>query len=523
MNRMEKHNLYNIKHTFAQKTGVRFPAMSVPTARPRVLRPAVLAALILVLCLLSVAFTYPLFSPLDGDALTLNAAYEGDGIVSIQVENRSHKRLEFQPQTKLVKWITGEEVTPLADSISFSNLKISPRSTETITLDLSGAYDIATLEQSKFTEWYYLVLTNGDYRDGQEWKCSVFFGEAAVTQTSDSGEPLYSIDSAIVDRIEEELRFYFEDDYYGIFAGNPLHYEYMQKAQELLLRSGKTIVSPADVAMIVEPVKNGIILDENYPAEKQYNLDGQYPTVRDEFGKLVGFQADHHVEKLCVHTDDGWQLPILYFVSFDRNAVDSGDCYTFLYGQLVSLEQLEEHRIYEDTMFYSYDVTHLFYTDLRSYFDEVVATDPGYYENAEYYWPRIQNVYNYYKENMKLIPFDQWQNVAPHAHIENHTERELLVTQGLQGTLTANYDIEKILIEITKGDEQGEVYYAYTAIPRDPRFYDLADAREASDALKTLPDGKYTMRVTVWLEGTEYMNCQSLWSCVINVGSSAEE
>ena len=523
MNRMRKSNLHNIKRSFERITGTRLFTSSVSPAHPRKMHPAFLAALILVLCLLSVAFTYPLFSPLDGDALTLSAAYEGDGIVTIQVENRSHKRLEFQPQTKLVKWITGEEVQPLTSEVTFSDLKIKPRSTETITLDLSKAYDMATLERSKFTEWYYLVLTNGDFHDGQEWKCSVFFGEEMVEEAPPTDGPRFSIDPVIITRIEEELRFYFEDDYYGIFAGNPLHYEYMQKTQELLLRSGKTIIAPADVAMIVEPVKNGIILDENYPAEKQYRLDGQYPTIRDEFGKLVGFQEDYHVEKLCVNTEDGWQLPILYFVSFDRAAVDRGDCYTFLYGQLVSFEQLEEHLIYEDSMFYSYEVTHLFYTDLRSYFEEVVATDPGYYENAEYYWPRIQNVYNYYKENLKLIPFDQWGAVAPHAHIEDYTDREQLATQGLQGILTANYDMEKIVIEITKGDELGELYYTYTAIPEDPRYYDLAEAHEISDTLKNLPDGKYTMRVTVWLEGTEYMNCLSPFGCVVEVGSSTKE
>ena len=51
----------------------------------------VMVTAVLALLLLTTAFTYPLFSPLDGDALTLSAVYEGSGIVSIQVENRSHK------------------------------------------------------------------------------------------------------------------------------------------------------------------------------------------------------------------------------------------------------------------------------------------------------------------------------------------------------------------------------------------------------------------------------------------------
>ena len=165
MNHMQKHNLYNIKRNFEKKTGTRLiPRYTASERQPapqrKVFRPAVLVAILSVLCLTLVAFTWPLFSPLDGDALTLSATYEGNGIVKIQVENRSHKELEFQPQTKLVKWITGEEVSQLTSDITFDDLSIKPYSTETITLNLSKAYDMELLEQSLVTEWYYLVLSD---------------------------------------------------------------------------------------------------------------------------------------------------------------------------------------------------------------------------------------------------------------------------------------------------------------------------------------------------------------------------
>lgn len=521
MNRIQKHNLYHIKRNFEKKTGTLLTARIAPdghqpVTRHRSLRPAVLVTIISALCLLLTAFTWPLFSPLDGDALTLSANYEGNGIVSIQVENRSHKKLEFQPQTKLVKWITNEEVPQLTNDITFDDLTITPHSTETITLDLSRAYDMSLLEQSRVTEWYYLVLTNYNFVFGQEWKCSIYFG----TQRPDDqpvDDVLYEIDPEILSQIEEELRFYFEDDYNDIFAGNPLHYAYLQKAQELLLRSGKTIAGMAVPQLFIEPIQDGVMIDETYPSEKQYQLQSLHATVRDVFGKLVGFREDQHVMRLGVYTEDGWELPIMYFASFEKASV-STDGYTFIYGQIVSFAELAEHLVYEDETYCCYDVTHLFYTDLRGYFDEVVASDPEYYENAEKYWQRIQNVYSYYKENLRILSFEEWQDVRPWVKIENDPFYKNLTAEGLCGTVTSNYDMEKIVLDISAQDSK-EVY-SYTIIPEDPRYYDLSNVPEVSDVLKSLPAGEYHLAVTVWLSGTDIMRCQTVLECILTAGDA---
>ena len=205
MDKPKEQNLRNIQEIFEAKTGVELRKKR-HFCRP--VRKAALLAAVLALLMLTAAFTYPLFSPLDGDALTLSAVYEGNGIVAIQVENRSYKKLEFQPQTKLFKWITGEEVEPLSGGVVFGDLVIAPHSVETIRLDLSKAYDMALLEQSLFTEYYYLVLTNYNFVFGQEWKCSVYFGSQQVEQPP-SDEPLFSVDPAIIAQVEEELRYYF--------------------------------------------------------------------------------------------------------------------------------------------------------------------------------------------------------------------------------------------------------------------------------------------------------------------------
>ena len=83
--------------------------------------------------------------------------------------------------------------------------------------------------------------------------------------------------------------------------------------------------------------------------------------------------------------------------------MEGGQCNAFVYGQIVSFEELKEHLVYEDDMFFCYDVTHLFYTDLRSYVEAVVASDPEYYYFDEQSWKRIENLYNYYQENLHIM------------------------------------------------------------------------------------------------------------------------
>ena len=69
MNRMQKHNLYNIKRNFEKKTGTRLiPRYTASERQPapqrKAFRPAALVAILSALCLMLVAFTWPLFSVL---------------------------------------------------------------------------------------------------------------------------------------------------------------------------------------------------------------------------------------------------------------------------------------------------------------------------------------------------------------------------------------------------------------------------------------------------------------------------
>ena len=85
MAKLTKQNLDHIKDIFERETGVELE--DDKKGQP-VGKLALICAIVLV-GMVFAAFTVPLFSPLDGDELTLYGTYLGDGIVSVWVENRS--------------------------------------------------------------------------------------------------------------------------------------------------------------------------------------------------------------------------------------------------------------------------------------------------------------------------------------------------------------------------------------------------------------------------------------------------
>ena len=143
MDSFKRTNLQNIKDIFEKRTGVDLD-------RGKSFQPfkmAVIAAAVILCCLSATAFTFSLFSSLSGDDLGISAVYEGNGVVSVWVENRSDKDLHFQSALKLMQWSTSEEIAPIAEkNVSFSGTHIPAHSSGTMTIDLSEAYDIAMLE-----------------------------------------------------------------------------------------------------------------------------------------------------------------------------------------------------------------------------------------------------------------------------------------------------------------------------------------------------------------------------------------
>jgi len=404
MGRMTKHNLHNIQCIFEEKTKVDLnPAHRYhPVSRKRVL----LVVAILVTCLLMAACSIALFTPLDGDELTLTGTYKGNGIVSITVENHSHKTLRFQEKLKLCSWTTKQEVPALEESVHFENTEIGPKSTGTVTIDLSDAYNIAELETTipgrPREVYYYLVLTNRDFLFGHDWICSFSFGETdSKPEAADAGR------SQTIDAVEKDLRFYFERGYWDeIPAFTDAHFAYQQKVQELIMRTEGTLVRPVDPMLVVDQTAPEVVFDETHPLELQYQLVGQNYHALDGYNRIVGTEfsgvtSDYalvlgtFVPQNLKWSDGSVGIPLIYLFTYETAAVRAEDAYAFIYGRIIPFSQLEAYKVYEDAQYTVYNATDLFYTDLEAYLAYFRTTRDDIYWD-EQLARRVRNIYDYH-------------------------------------------------------------------------------------------------------------------------------
>lgn len=174
MSAMTNENFRSICRMVEKKAGVTLGPDRTPERKRGMKLIPVLAALVL-LALTMTASAFKLFTPLNGDALALGGIYEGDGIVTVWVENGSDKYLRFQEQLKLMDWEKSQELPRLGGRVIFRNTVFPPHSSGAMTLDLSGAYDMELLEREIARVNLYLVLTNFDFQFGHDWICFVRF------------------------------------------------------------------------------------------------------------------------------------------------------------------------------------------------------------------------------------------------------------------------------------------------------------------------------------------------------------
>ena len=420
MRRMTKQNLRNIRCRFEEQTGVdlnpRHRQLRVSGRKLWILAAAVVA------CLAFAGFTVPLFSSLNGDELALTGSYEGSGIVSVRVENRSDKKLNFQKQTKLMRWATAEEMPRLGNAV-FTHTEFAPHSEGTMTIDLSEAYDIAALEESR-GEWFYLVLTNNNFLFGQDWMCSVNFGAPEPAPEPEKQTiPSVAAEEAVLEQIEEELRFYFQESYTGeLMAFNGPNFQYQQKVEELLARFDGTVVpSLSPVAMVggpsvfldPEPVMGkppeDVIFDESVPREQQYLLTLSHWTYTDALGRMVA-TADEKAWAQTVsipqtpgEVDGGAGLPLIFLFVYDADMA-TPENHAFIYGQLHSFEELEPCQVIRDEHYAIYDATGLIYTDVDAWLDDFLTAHPELFCDHQIR-RRVHAVYDFYqnKENIQRM------------------------------------------------------------------------------------------------------------------------
>ena len=416
-----KKNLRHIKNIFEEKTGADLnPAHRTRQRQPG--RTALILAASLAVCLVLVGFAQPVFSPLNGDELSLGGTYLGDGIVSVHVENRSDKELKFQEQVKLMNWGTAQEVESTGGRVTMENTVFPAHSEGTMTIDLSEAYDVEALETIQPGEagtiYYYLLLTNQNFLFGQDWMCSFSFRdsseEPAEEPESTEAEtlPPEPVEAVIAEDIEEELRFYFEEAYNLPMAFNEQNFVYQQKVQEVLRRFDGTVVAPVEPMLIVGRTPEDVVFDPEVPMEQQYLLVGENYHIIDGYGRIVaGFNSptgwEHALTLKALlpsyrgETDGGVYMPLIYLFTYEVSAIREDNTYAFIYGQLLSFAEMEQYKFYEDDQYAVYEVTDLFYTDLDAYIDYFLTTRDDIYFD-EQVRQRIYNIYDYFKDKENL-------------------------------------------------------------------------------------------------------------------------
>ncbi len=411
MNSFGKKNLQNIKNIFAEKTGI------IPDTRPcrHPGRLAAAAAALLVCCLGMPTLAYSMFSSLSGDDLAISAVYEGDGVISVRVENRSDKELNFESRLKLMRWSDNVEIQPLSGSVDFTGTKFQAHTDGIMTLDLSEAYDMDALEQPLVDDHYFLVLTNNNFIFGQDWMCTVEFAESPVQTVQADPDPIApaEADPALTEKIMEELKPYFADYISDPGERNRLALEYQSLCQQLLGQIEGTVVAPVSpMELTMQDSEEAVLFDSTVPSDMQLQLTGLHRRTFDGYGKLIGASDLEQALVLSAYIpqkqgdiDGGVDIPLRYVFIYEADRVQNPQDYAFVRGQLLTFEQMEQYRIYGDTRYVCYDVTDLFYSDLRSHVESMVSQRTDVYFD-EQIWTRVQNIDAYYRENMgKLLGY----------------------------------------------------------------------------------------------------------------------
>lgn len=406
MRSFSEENYRNIQSLFTEKTGVPLRKRRAARAAPVALAAAVLAALLTVTVLAA-----DLFSPLAGDDLALGAVYEGEGVVSVRVENRSDKELKFQEQLRLMSWDTSEEIAPKRGAaVRFANTTFAPHTEGVMTLDLSRAYDLEALDEPLAQGGYYLVLTNSNFVFGQDWIC--FIHAAAPEETGETAEataaPLApaETDAELTARVEETLRPFFAmtGDVAQRRARNA---EYYAACSELLAPLGTRVARPAPSDLVIGDAEEGVIFDSAAPADMQHLLTGENYTTLDAYGLPVGGAPGEEALVLSAlvaqregDTDGGAPIPVVYLFTYFREDVENAD-HLFVHGRLVPLSEVEDRRVYEDERYVCYELSEYFYTDVQTHAETLCEQrgDVCWNEAARL---RVQKIYDYYTSTETL-------------------------------------------------------------------------------------------------------------------------
>ena len=400
--KIHKRNLYHIKRVFEEKTGAALLRDSdakpswdkelTPeephSSRKWIPKIAVIAAVITCFVTLA-AFGVSIFSTLGGDRLVMTASYAGRGIVWVEITNQSEKTLNLEPVMKLYYHSTQKPVPAIGEAPYLSSLSIAGNSTQKIRLDLRKTYDVESLENKK--DIYYLQLTNDSFLTGQKWTCTVSF------TVSDYVTPYYELsDDRHLQGVLPSLQAYYYNFTPDIFARWPDAFDYMELVEAEIAKAGGNLVRPTD--------------DSRIGWDSYDWMATRFPSCFDAYNKLMGRDDTEKfspisVQVPCLRNDGafsgGWNVPVFFPYVYAVQDIQSPQDYAFVRGNLLTFAEMEPYKIYEDEQYLIYEMHEFFYTDLRTYVEDLLLQRDDMYFNDDI-WKRIEDFYNYFNGNPEL-------------------------------------------------------------------------------------------------------------------------
>lgn len=186
--------------------------------------------------------------------------------------------------------------------------------------------------------------------------------------------------------------------------------EYLALCQQQLEQVDGTIVpSVSPMELTVKDSDNPVIFDPSIPSDMQLQLTGLHRRTTDGYDKMIGSSDTEQALVLSAYIpqhkgdiDGGVDIPLIYVFTYEKSVIKTPLDYAFIRGQLMTFEQMEQYKIYEDDQYVCYDVSSLFYSDLRQYVESMVSQRSDVYFD-EQVWARVQNIYDYYRENMGTL------------------------------------------------------------------------------------------------------------------------
>lgn len=409
---MNPKNLQNIKTLFEERTGVSLPG----TRHARVYRIPVLAAAIM--CLLAVsAVAVSGFSALEGDALSLTAEYRGDGIIAVTAENLSRRSVTLEENISLRYWNSAQSLPIPGEKAVFSETTVPGGETAEILIDLSGAYDIKSLEILPPEEdSYCLSLTNDRFLFGNTWVVQVPM-DTPLPDASAPIDPLDYMDADILENVEPFLRFYFEE--YPEFL-SPDFFAMNQRYQIAYLTLFKhfegTIVSPIENPLgtneflyydceesFFDPYHSGFdqfkLVWDGYPAHY-----GLYKKVLSAFEHPACYEIQaiipsiNNEDPTDMTSNSGSTIPLLWLFTYPADMA-LPENYAFINGQLITFAEMEGMKVYEDADYACYEISPLIYSDLDAYLARCCDWFgyDHYNEEMDY---RVKNIHAFYTEHL---------------------------------------------------------------------------------------------------------------------------